>query len=293
MIFLKLSQILCLLFLLSHSALFAQTKARYTFAINEGGSSQIIGKDVAARYKDLGTELSKTLKKPVDIEIALDYKILAKGLADERYDLAFIHPTQITMNALNSKKYRLIAGEKSHTDYQVYFFVMKDSPLKSLADLKRPQQLDKVLIAPMEDSVTSAIAKVMIKDTLGHTQTITYTNQEDALPFASENGAIELESVLFMIKNGLGAVAASASLAVINDWKATGGRVIANSPKVPVKHIVASARFSDSDRDKISAYFLTLDKSEAGLKTLQRIGFAGFIPVLPAKVDELIKFFTH
>jgi ABC-type phosphate/phosphonate transport system substrate-binding protein len=271
----------------------AQSKDRYTFAISEGGSSRILGKDVAARYKDLAVDLSKLLKKPVDIEFVLDYKQLASGLTAEKYDLAFIHPAQIAAAALGSKKYRLLASEKGHQDYQVHFFVTGSSPLKTLADLKAPQLRDKTLIAPMEDSVTSAIARVMIKEQLGELKQVTYTNQEDNLPFASENGAVELESMLFLLKNGLGALGASASLAVINEWKANGGRVIGSSPKIPVKHVIASSRYSDADKDKLGAYFLALDKSDAGQKTLQKLGFSGFVATPQTKQDELVKWFAR
>jgi phosphonate transport system substrate-binding protein len=271
----------------------AQPKDRYTFAITEGGSSQILGKDAPTRYKDLATDLSKLLKKPVDLAFVLDYKQLASGLAFEKYDLAFIHPAQISAAALGSKKYSFLASEKYHSDYQVHFFVTANSPLKTLADLKAPKLRDKTLIAPIEDSVTSAIARVMIKEQLGELKQVTYTNQEDNLPFSAEGGAVELESMLFLLKNGLGALGATASLAVINDWKANGGRVIASSPKIPVKHIIASTRLSNIEREKISRYFLGLDKSTSGLKTLQHIGLSGFTSIEPSKLNALIQWFAQ
>jgi phosphonate transport system substrate-binding protein len=275
-----------------HAATLAQTKARYTFAITEGGSSRIVSQDTPVRYKDLAAELSKLLKKPVDLDFVVDYKQLASGLAADKYDLAFIHPAHIAAAAVGSKKYRFIASEKYHADYQVQLFVAANSPLKTLADLKSPLVRDKTLVAPMEDSVTSAIARVMVKEVLGEIKQVTYTNQEDNLPFASENGAVELESILFLLNKGLGAFGATASLAVINDWKASGGRVIASSPKIPVKWLLASNRLNDADKDKLTAYFIGLDKSDAGQKALQKLGFFGFVGMSAAKQDEWVKWLT-
>ncbi len=290
-----LLKLLCcaVLWLAANSTAFALNNEHYVFAITEGGASHIVGKDVAPRYKELASELSRLLKKPVDIDVVVDYKALAKGLASDQYELAFIHPTQIAMAALGSKKYRYIASEKYHVNYQVQLFVTGKSPLKTLADLNNPLIRDKTLVAPMEDSVTSAIARVMFKETMGSVPQVSYTNQEDTLPFSSENGAVELESMLFLLKNGLGAVGASASLSVVNDWKAAGGRVIGSSPKVPVKSILASAKLSDAEREKVSAYFLGLDKTEAGAKLLQRLGFTGFTALEQVKVNALIQWFAR
>jgi phosphonate transport system substrate-binding protein len=284
---------LCGILLVLHASLFAQTKERLLFAINEGGISHIVGKDVAPRYKELALELSKILKKPVDIEVAVDYKALKNDLLTDRYDMALIHPTHIAMGAVGSSRFQFIASEKSYTNYQVSFFVPAASALKSLSDLKNPAIRDKTLIAPMQDSVTSALARGVLKETLGNLPPVTYTQQEDALPFSSENGAAELESMLFLLKNGLGAYGVSASNAVINDWKASGGRVIGTSPKVPVKIILANAKLSASEREKISQYFLNLDKSDAGLKQLQRMGFTGFTALEPSKITALVNWFAR
>ncbi len=274
-------------------SVWAQSKERYVFAVAEGGSSQIVSKDIAPRYKELSTELSKLLKKPVIMEVVADYKALNTDLLNERFDLALVHPAHIALTAVGSNKFVVLASEKYHADYQVSFFVTAQSPLKTLADLKNPAIRDKTLIAPMQQSVTSAIARSVLKETLGFMPPVTYTQQEDALPYSSENGAMELESMLFLLKNGLGAFGASASLAVINDWKASGGRVIGTSPKIPVKMIIASTKLSDAERDKIGQYFLTLDKSDAGLKLLQRVGYAGFIGMDANKANEWVRWFAR
>lgn len=291
---LLLALLTCLnmLWLTSTSAL-AQNKERYVFAIVEGGHSKIVSKDIAPRYKDMAADLSRLLKKPVDLDIVVDYKTLTNGLNAEKYDLAFIHPTQITMAALNTKKYLYIASEKYHLDYQVHFIVNGNSNLKTWADLKDPKVRDKTLALPMQDSLTSAMAKIMVTELLGEFKQYTYTAQEDALPFASENGSTELESLLFLMKNGLAALGASASLAVVNDWKTSGGRVIYTSPKVPVKNLIATNKLSVADKEALSAYFIGLDKTEAGKRKLQQPGFAGFVALEPSKIDAHMKWFNR
>ncbi len=54
------------------------------------------------------------------------------------------------------------------------------------------------------------------------------------------------------------------------------GAVLFESKPVPIKHVIASAKMSDTDLEKVRALLVGLDKSAAGQKILAKIGYKGY-----------------
>lgn len=230
-----------------------------SFAVNEGVSYRVPLSEIRSRYEGIAADLSKLLRQPVTIEPIGDYPTLRQGLAEKRWELALVHPAHISIAAIRDQGYSLLAVTKGFTGYKASFLVRADSTLKSLAELKGQR-----LGAPDEDSITSMMVRATLRDNgvAPKQMEITYTRYQDAVPF--------------FVENRLTHVGATASNALVKDWQDKGGKVLAASKAVPIKHIIASPQLSAEQVEKVRAYFLALDSSEDGRKKLEPTTWKGF-----------------
>jgi ABC-type phosphate/phosphonate transport system substrate-binding protein len=234
-------------------------QADIVFAVNEGVTYRVPNEEIRARYAAIAADLSKLLKQPVQVEPVADYPSLRKGLADKAYDLALVHPAHLSIEAIKKSDYKLLAVTKGFQDYKANFLVAADSPLKSLADLK-----GRKLGAPDEDSITSWMVRATIRDQVGDAQQVSYvyTRYQDAVPF--------------FVENSLTPAGATAANAVIKAWQAKGGKVLATSKAVPIKHVIASPKLSAEQAQAVREYLLALDTTEDGKKKLEPTKWKGF-----------------
>lgn len=234
-------------------------QANLVFAVNEGVTYRVPNEEIRARYAAIAADLAKLLKQPVQVEPVADYPSLRKGLADKAYDLALVHPAHLSIEAIKKSDYRLLVVTKGFQDYKANFLVAADSPLKSLADLK-----GRKLGAPDEDSITSWMVRATIRDQIGDAKLVSYvyTRYQDAVPF--------------FVENSLTPAGATASNAVIKAWKDKGGKVLATSKAVPIKHVIASPKLSAEQAQAVREYLLALDSTEDGKKKLEPTKWKGF-----------------
>ncbi|HEU4457743.1 MAG TPA: PhnD/SsuA/transferrin family substrate-binding protein [Methylibium sp.] len=240
-------------------ALHASWAQALVFAVNEGVTYRVPPEQIAARYAAIAADLSKLLKQPVTVEPVGAYPTLRQGLAAKSYDIAMVHPAHLSIVAMKQSGYKLIAVTKGFQNYSANFLVKADSPLKTLNDLK-----DKRLGAPDEDSITSWMVRATLRDALGDAQLVkySYTRYQDAVPF--------------FVENNLTQAGATASGSVIKDWQAKGGRILAKSKPVPIKHLIAAPSLSAEQVAALRDYFVNLDASDEGKKKLEPIKLQGF-----------------
>lgn len=229
------------------------------FAVNEGVTYRVNPGATAERFREVSEDLSKLLKQPVKIQPITNYKELAVGLAEQRYDVAWVHPAHHSIRAMTKSGYSLVAVTKGFTDYRASFLVRSDSPLKTLTDLKSHK-----IGAPDEDSITSVIMRATLRDALvPQPLETTYVKLQDAVPF--------------MVEHGMAAAGVTASRAVMKDWQDKGGKVIGVSKPVPIKHLIASNKLSEAQRLQLTNYFVGLDQSAEGKKRLESLNVPGFV----------------
>lgn len=229
------------------------------FAVNEGVTYRVNPGATTERFREVSEDLSKLLKHPVKIQPVTNYKELATGLAEQRYDVAWVHPAHHSIRAMSKSGYSLVAVTKGFTDYRASFLVRSDSPLKTLTDLKSHK-----IGAPDEDSITSVIMRATLRDALGpQPLETTYVKLQDAVPF--------------MVEHGMAAAGVTASRAVMKDWQDKGGKVIGVSKPVPIKHLIASNKLSEAQRLQLTNYFVGLDQSAEGKKRLESLNVPGFV----------------
>lgn len=240
----------------------AQAAAQSTpmlFAVNEGVTYRVNPIATVERFRDISEDLSKLLKWPIKIQPVSDYKELAAGLAEQRYDLAYVHPAHHSIRALSHSGYSLVALTKGFTDYRASFMVRSNSSLKTLADLKTLK-----IGAPDEDSITSVLMRATLRDALGsQLPEITYVRLQEAVPF--------------MVEHGMVAAGVSASRTVLKDWQDKGGKVLLTSKPMPIKHLIASSKITEAQRLQLSAYFVGLEQTSEGKKRLEALNVQGFV----------------
>jgi len=231
------------------------------FAVNEGVTYRVSDDEIRARYAGIATDLGKLLGQPVRVEPIAQYPVLRKGLTDKAYDLALVHPAHISILAIKNSGYQLVAVTKGFVDYRASFLVRADTPLKELSDLR-----GRKLGAPDEDSITAWMVRATMRDVLGDPKAVamTYTRYQDAVPF--------------MVQQTFTQAAATASNAVVKKWEADGGKVLAKSKPVPIKHVLAGPGISPAQVVRLRAYFIALDTTEEGRKKLEAIKVQGYVP---------------
>lgn len=241
-----------------------------TFAVNEGVSYRVPLEEVRGRYAAIAADLAKILKQPVTIEPIGDYNQLRRGLQAKTYDLAMIHPAHISIQAIKGSGYKLLVVTKGYQKYTASFLVAADSPLGSLADLKGLK-----LGAPDEDSITAWMVRATLRDAKVEPSQIriTYTRYQDAVPF--------------FVENRLTDSGATAANALVKAWQGKGGKILAQSKSVPIKHVVASPSLSAADVEKVRDYLVGLDSNDEGKKKLEPTKYSGFEKYDEAKMLEI------
>ncbi len=254
----------------------APARAELTLAVNEGVTYYVTPSEIREKYKDLADLLGRQLKTTVKVVPVDQYPVLRKGLDEQQYDLAFVHPAHHSLVSMRDGKYQLVALTKGYTEYKARFFVKKDAQMKQPADMKGMR-----FGMPDPDSITAVITRATMRD-LGIDSSkadIRTTRYQDAVPF--------------FVDNGFSDVGITGSGAVVKQWQEKGGAVLLESKPVPIKHMIASTRLSVQDVQKVRAVMLGLDKSEAGQKILDKLGYKGYESGDPQQLAVLTKWLGY
>ncbi len=238
------------------------TSAAMVLAINEGATYRVTDAEVQQKYKPIADDLGKLLGQKVSIVSVTDYKVMADGLSSAKYDLAYVHPAHIALKGLAVDGYKLVALTKGFTEYRAHFLVRGDSPTKTAADLK-----GRKVGVPSAESITSVLTRATVNDSFKDgANGIAYvsTRYQDAIPFMVEHGLVD--------------VGVTGSAAVAKAWTGAGGKVAFTSKPVPVKLMLASKNVASADVTALQNYFVSLEQSEKGRRTLESIDKTGFVP---------------
>ena len=236
--------------------------AAMVLAINEGATYRVTDAEVQQKYKLMAEDLGKLLGQKITVVSVSDYKTMAEGLSAARYDLAYVHPAHVALKGLAVDGYKLVALTKGFTDYRAHFLVRADSAAKNVADLK-----GKKLGVPSPDSITSVLTRATVNDSFKDgANGIAYvsTRYQDAIPFMVEHGLVD--------------VGVTGSDAVAKAWTGAGGKIAFSSKSVPVKLMLASKNIPAGELPVLQNYFVSLEQSEKGRRTLESIEKKGFVP---------------
>lgn len=234
------------------------------FSVTEGVTYQATPKEIRDKFEPLADALSRQLKRPVRIVLVPSYNDVRAGLKAQQYDLAFIHPAHIALEAIKTGHYKALAWTAGYTEYTAQVLGPAATPLKSFADMKGHS-----LVTPERDSITWAMVNAMLREqkfAAGDVKVMN-TRYQDAVPFYIDKGFAEY-----------GVTAANA---VVKAWTQKGGKSYAKSRPVPIKQIIGSTRLSSVDLDRIRDALVGLSQNDAGQKILAATGYKGFVAPNP------------
>src|SRR5882672_4859895 len=152
--------ILALVLAVSTSA-FAQKQAakgaeRLVFAINEGGAGSATATDIVFRYEEFKQLVEKTLGVSVTLIALRDMTSLRRSM-DTGADFVIARPADVAAEGIRDHGYQAVVVSKEPA--HALFIVNKDSPLKTIADVK-----GKSIVTPDRYAYMWRIANAMLRD---------------------------------------------------------------------------------------------------------------------------------
>ncbi len=245
-----------------NASAFAQKQAakgaeRLVLAVNEGGSGSAPATDIVFRYEEFKHVVEKALGAPVILAPVRELKALRRSLETGAYSLVLLRPADIAAEAVRDHGYQpvVVSKEPAHT----LFIVKKDSPLKTIADVK-----GKSIVTPERYGYQWRVAGAMMRDS--------------NISIAKERVRIMLDqaAIGWSMEGGFYDVGVVSTFSGVGrTWEKNGGRVIARSPELPNTPLIASPKISAAQIRKLRAALVLIESTESGLAILKKIGVAG------------------
>jgi phosphonate transport system substrate-binding protein len=236
----------------------ANPQAKILLAINEGGAANADAGETFLRYQEFSEIVAKVLGSPVVIVAVRDRNLLLDALKKHSYALLLARPNDVPAEAIRDYGYQPVVAAKESS--QALFIVNKDSPLKSIADIK-----GKSIVTPDRYSNIWRVANAMLRDNKisMKDEKVRAMRDQAAIGWSMENGFFDVAVINSV--SGVG-----------RTWEKKGGRVIARSQDLPNMPMIASSEISAAQVAKIRAALIALDSNENGKEALKKIGITGF-----------------
>lgn len=242
------------------------------FAVTEGVTYQATPKEIRDKFAPLADAIGRAAGRKVRTVIVPAYDDLRAGLAKQEYDVAFVHPAHVSLAAIRKAQYKALAWTAGYTDYTVSVLMPAGAALKTLPDLA-----GKTLVTPDPDSITAVMVRAMFRG-----EKLATSEGREPSP-----GAVRIistryqDAVPFYLENGFAQAGATAANAVVKAWTEKGGKVLVRSRAVPIKQVIASARLSADEQQKIRDALLGLRDAKGGREALESVGYRGFAAPSP------------
>jgi len=231
------------------------------FAISEGASGGLDASEVLRKYTGLKSVMEQVLGREVRIVSARNFELLERGLADHQYDFAMARPSDYMARAVRDANYSLVVT--ANPDGMCTIIVPKDSPIKTLADLR-----GKRLGLPEQVAYMSRFCAADLRDNgidIAKDTKLQYLREQDVVGYAVETGILDA-----------GGVASFSGVA--RNWEKKGGRILHRSVKQPYFPLIASASVPKAEVDKVRKALVALSETDSGKEILQNLGVQGFAP---------------
>ncbi len=233
-----------------------------TFGVTEGVTYRASDKDIENKFEAIAQVISKAIKQPVSIKVISSYQDLRQALRKQEIDVAYIHPAHVALEAVKTGAYRTVAWTAGSTEYKVSFLCKDAKALETWKSIS-----GKSLVTPDPDSITAVMTRALLREKGVALSSINVqtTRYQEAVPFYVDQNFAEF--------------GATASKAVVKDWKDKGGKVCGESRAVPIKHWIASTRLDAATTESLREALIGMDKSEAGKRALSVSGYSALVPV--------------
>jgi phosphonate transport system substrate-binding protein len=247
-----------------------EPRAHFTMAVNEGAAGNADFADILFRYEEFGQMAGKALGAPVVIVSARNRDRLQENLKNHVYHLLISRPNDVPAQAVRDLGFVPVASAKD--PYRTLFIVPKDSPLKTIADVR-----GKTIVTPDQYSNMWRAAKAMLRDSNIDMlrENVKSMRDQAAIGWSVENNMFDVGVV--NSASGIG-----------KNWEKNGGRIIAASRNQPNMPFIASPDLSPGQIAKLRAAVLTLDSTDSGRAILKKINLPGGFRDTPR--EELLDF---
>lgn len=219
-----------------------------TMGVTEGVTYKATDSEIEARFEGIEKAISVATKQPVKIVVYSKYNALRDALKSGAVDFAFIHPTHVALEAIQSGNYKAMAWTAGFTEYKVSLLCKEAAePIKNWSSVS-----GKAMVMPDADSITSVMTRAMLKENglKPADVRVQNTRYQDAVPF--------------YVENNFSVYGATASNGVIKAWKEKGGKTCAESRAMPIKQWVVSSGLAPSTASAVRDALLGMEGAALG-----------------------------
>jgi phosphonate transport system substrate-binding protein len=246
----------------------ASAQSELVFAVTEGVTYQATPKEIRDKFAPVADAIARATGRKVRTVLVPAYNDVRAGLAKQEYDVAYIHPAHVSMTEIKAGRYKAVAWTSGFTEYIVSLLIAKDSPLKTIEDLK-----GRTLVTPDPDSITAVMVRAMFR-----VEKLDATNAKEPTPTTVRVITTRYQdAVPFYIEHNFAQAGATAANSVVKAWTEKGGKVLFRSRPVPIKQIIVSTKMSADEQQKIRDALVNLRDPKA----LEIVGYKGFVPPNP------------
>jgi ABC-type phosphate/phosphonate transport system substrate-binding protein len=211
------------------------------------------------RYQEFGEVVEKALRVRVSIVNARNRDRLRENLKNHAYELLLARPNDVPAEAVRDYGYQPVVTAKE--PYQTLFVVVKDSPIRTIAEVK-----GKTILTPDQYSNMWRAANAMLRDNNidMSRESVRAMRDQAAIGWSLESGFFDVGVI-------------NSASGVGRSWEKNGGRVIARSRDQINMPFIASPKLSTAQVERLRVAVIALDSTESGRAVLKKIGLpAGF-----------------
>ena len=232
----------------------AAPPATFVFAVNEGGAANADAAEIVFKYQELAEVVGKALGGKASVVNARGRDRLKENLKNHAYAVLLARPNDVPAEAVRDYGYQPVVSAKE--PYQTLFIVVKNSPIKTIADVKGKQ-----ILTPDQYSNMWRAANAMLRDNKidMSKESVRAMRDQAAIGWSIESGFFDVGVV-------------NSTSGVGRSWEKNGGRVIARSRDQINMPMIASPKLSAAQVQRLRAAMIALDSSAAGQDILKKIG---------------------
>jgi len=239
--------------------------------VSEGTSGGLDHAQVVAKYQGLADVMSRAIRQKVNVVFIREFKALEDGMRTGRLDMVIARPSDYPARGLRDYGYRFVASAKP--DGQCFIVVPKESPIKTLADIK-----GKRIAMPEEAAYMTKLCRAELRDR-------GVNLAAENVQYVREQGA-----VAFYLVNKFADVGGLASYSgVTKKWEQDGHRVLHKSVAQPYFPMIASKKVSPAQVEAIQKALLAMPGDDAGKAVLKTVGIKEFDTTTEQRLRDLLK----
>lgn len=240
-------------------------------AVSEGTSGRLDQTQIIAKYEGLADLIGQAVQSKVSVVFVREFKQLEEGMRTGRYEFVMARPSDYPARGMRDYGYSFVASAKP--DGQCLIIVPKDSPLKTLAQIK-----GKRLVLPEQISYMSRLCTAELRDQgiFVDKERVQYVRDQAAVGFYLDNNFADV-----------GAIASYFGDA--KNLEKNGKRVLHKSMPQPYFPLIANKSLQPAQIKSIQTELMAMPQNNNGKAVLQRIGIERFDTSSETRMQELLK----